>query len=74
MKAKLQQHSSKLIFFKPRTFRNYFKTEILYSPLKKEPQMYIFPMPDALASQKKSYIKRKCNLSIKSTERVRKLF
>lgn len=41
------------ILLKLRTFRNYFKTELLYLPLKKEPQMYIFPMPDTLVSQKK---------------------
>lgn len=53
MKTKLQSHSRKLILLKLRTLRNYFEAEPLYSPLKKEPQMYVFSMPDAFVSPKK---------------------
>ena len=65
MKTELQSCSHKLILLQLRTLRNYFEAEPHYSPLKKEPQMYIFPMPYAFISPKKSYIKKKRNLSIK---------
>lgn len=52
MKSKLQSHSRKLILLKLRTLRNYFEAP-LYSPLKEEPQMYVFSMPDAFVSPKK---------------------